>query len=133
MRIEVFSICDAATAVAGKLNMLGVFDTIWTKKIPVVYPHCAVTLRVRFESDEQGQHKVMVSFVDLDGNHIIQPANGTIAVNFSEKTRSRAANLILNIQNLKLQKYGEYAIDLAIDNRREKSLPLFVREPSVKS
>lgn len=129
MRIEIFSLCDAATAAGGKLNVLGAFDTIWAKKVPTVYPLCAVALRIRFESDEKGKHQILVNFVDLDGKHIIPSANGAINVDFFENQRSRSANLILNIQGLKLEKYGEYSIDLAIDSRREKSLPFFVKEP----
>lgn len=126
MNIEVFSLCDAATIEAGKLNILGAFDTIWTVNMPVVHPQCAIALRVRFENIERGEHRVAVNFVDLDGGHIIPSANGTININFPEEQRSGSANLILNIQMLRLERYGEYSIDLAIDGRRETSLPLFV-------
>ena len=55
MRLEIFSLCDAATADFGKLSMLGVFDTIWAIKIPAVHPQCAIALRVRFEKIERGR------------------------------------------------------------------------------
>lgn len=130
MQIEVFSLCDAATVSGGKLNMLGVFDTIWARKIPTAYPYCVVALRIRFESDERGEHRVSVNFVDLDGKHIIPSVSGTINVSFPEEQRARSANLIFSIQGLKLERYSQYSIDLAIDNRRERSLPLFVRKPA---
>ena len=129
MNIEVFSLCDAATVdVAGKLNVLGAFDTIFSGDMPMVYPQCAIALRIRFASIERGEHRVIVNFVDLDGKHIIPAANGTININFPEEQRSGSANLVLNLQMLKLEKYGEYSIDLAVDGRNEASLPLFVRE-----
>lgn len=128
MQIEVFSLCDAATGDLGKLNMLGAFDTIWTTKIPIVYPQCAIALRMRFEHDERGEHKIVVSFIDLDGKPIIPPANGNMNINFTDEQRSGAANLILNIQRIELKNYGDYSIDLAVDGRREASLPLFVKE-----
>ena len=127
MHIEVFSLCDAATMdVAGKLNVLGAFDSIMTGSIPVVYPQCALALRVRFDNIERGEHKLAVSFVDLDGKHIVPPANGTININFPDEQRSGSANFVFNLQMLKLEKYGEYSIDLAVDSRKEASLPLFV-------
>jgi len=129
MNIEVFSLCDAATNEMGKLNILGAFDTIWTREIPTVHPQCAIALRIRFESIERGEHRVTVTFVDLDGRNIIPPANGTINVNFPDGQRSGSANLILNIQRLMLERYGEYSIDLAIDGRSEGSLPLYVIQP----
>jgi hypothetical protein len=64
----------------------------------------------------------------MDGKHIIPSANGNININFSDTQKSVAANLILNIQGLKLERYGQYSIDLAIDGRREASLPFFVVE-----
>ena len=129
MNIEVFSLCDAATVdIAGKLNVLGAFDTIWSANMPVIYPHCALALRIRFENIEKGEHRVAVNFVDLDGKHIIPGANGTIKIDFPEEQRSGSANMVFNLQMLKLEKLGEYAIDMAVDSKKEASLPLFVRE-----
>ena len=129
MRIELFSLCDAATAdIGGKLNMLGAFDTIWVAKIPAIHPQCTVTLRIRFDAIEKGDHTVSVNFVDSDGKHIIPPVQSSIKVNFPEGERSASTNLILNIQGLKLEKTDEYSIDLAIDGKAEASLPLYVKE-----
>jgi len=129
MHIEVFSLCDAATGdVAGKLNVLGAFDTIFSAKMPTVYPQCAIALRIRFENIERGSHRVAVNFVDMDGKHIVPGANGTININFPDEQRSGSSNFVFNLQMLKLENYSEYSIDLAVDGRKEASLPLFVRE-----
>ncbi|MCX5707956.1 MAG: hypothetical protein NTY14_03120 [Candidatus Omnitrophica bacterium] len=128
MQIEIFALCDAAIADFGKLSMLGAFDTIGATKIPIVHPQCAIALRVRFERIERGEHKVIVQFVDIDGKNVIPPAQGAITMNFPEEQSSGSANLILNIQALKLEKFGQYSIDLAIDGQQKASLPLFVKE-----
>lgn len=128
MRVEIFSLCDAATTDGGKLNILGAFDLIGAAKVPAVHPQCAVALRIRFDIHERGEHRVMVNFIDADGKHIIPSASGAIRIDFSGQQMSGAANLILNIQGLKLEKYGEYSIDLTIDGKIEGSLPLLVRE-----
>ena len=134
MEIEIFSLCDAATIdVAGKLNVLGAFDTIASSNMPAVYPYCALALRIRFDNIERGEHRVAVSFVDLDGKHIIPTTNGTININFPDKQRSGSANLVLTLQMIKLENYGEYSIDLAVDGRKEASLPLFVRETNPRT
>ncbi len=128
MQIEIFALCDAATADFGKLSMLGAFDTIWVSKTPAVHQQCAIVLRTRFEKIERGEHKVVVHFVDADGKNVIPPAQGVIAMNFPEEQSSGSAHLILNIQGLNLQRLGEYSIDLAIDGQQKASLPLFVKE-----
>ncbi len=126
MNIEVFSLCDAATNDTGKLNILGAFDTIWMAQVPGIHPQCAVVLRVRFGSLERGEHSIAVNFVDADGKHIIPSASGMINVSFPDGQRTGSANLILNIHGLKIEKFGEYSIDLAIDVKNVASLPLFV-------
>jgi hypothetical protein len=128
VRIEIFALCDAATGDLGKLCMLGAFDTIWAKETPAVHPQCAIALRVRFERIERGEHKVVVHFVDHDGKNVIPPAQGAVKMNFGDEQSSGVANLIFNIQGLKLESFGEYSIDLAVDGQQMASLPLFVRE-----
>jgi hypothetical protein len=127
MNVEVFALCEAATDSQGKLNILGAFDGIWTKTVPAIHPQCAVAIRLRFNRIEQGDHKIALHFVDDDGKMIIPPLNAGIQVNFGQDQSSGIANLVLNIQGLKLEKYGEYCINLAIDGRQEASIPLFVK------
>ena len=38
MRLEIFTLCDAATDSVGKLNILGSFDTLWAREAPVSHP-----------------------------------------------------------------------------------------------
>lgn len=128
MQIEVFALCDAATGDLGKLNILGAFDTIFAGQVPVIHPQCTIALRVRFQRIERGEHRVVVHFVDGDGKNVIPPAQGNMRMNFPDDQASGATNLILNIQGVKLEKYGEYSIDLAIDGQQQASLPLFVKK-----
>jgi hypothetical protein len=127
MQVEVFAICDAATSDNGKLNILGSFDTIWVKKFPAVYPHCAVAVKMRFQAVEQGEHAISVRFIDEDGHNILPPANGSFSVGMPADQRSASADIVLNIQSLNLVKAGEYALELTVDGHNAISLPLFVR------
>ncbi len=128
MRVEILALCDGANADGGKLSLLGAFDTIWVQKVPITYPYCAIALRIRFDNIEKGEHKVTVNFVNEDGKHIIPALNGAIKLDFLLEQKSASANVILNLQGIKFEACGEYAIDLAIDGRSEMSLPLFVKE-----
>lgn len=117
MNIEVFALCDAATDSQGKLNMLGAFDTISTPGLPTVHPQFTVVLRLRLNRTERGKH-------------VIPPIEGGFEVNFaSGDTATGVINAVFNIQNVKLEKYGEYAVNLAIDGRQEASLPLYIKQP----
>jgi len=124
--IEIFALCDAATDSAGKLNILGAFDKIGAKKLPAVYPRCSVALRVRFDRIEQGKHRIKINVVEADGQPIMPAFDNEINVSFPGEVQSLCANLVLQINGLKFEKLGSYAIDLAIDGRHEKSLPVYV-------
>jgi hypothetical protein len=128
MDVEVFSLCDAATVEGGKLNILGAFDTIMVSKAGAVHPHCTVAMRLRFNSIEGNEHKIAVKLVDVDGSHVIPSANGVITIKFAQGQRTSSANLVLNLQGLKLAKFGEYSIELQVGGKNVASLPFFVRE-----
>jgi len=109
------------------LNVLGAFDGIFAKQLPVIHQSCAVAIRIRFESIEEGEHSVKIDVIDEDGKQIIPRVEGKVAVKFGAGA-STAVNLILNFNRLKFEKFGEYSVKLAIDGQAVRSLPLRVAE-----
>lgn len=127
MKIEVFSLCDAATDSHGKLNILGTFDQIYAAKMPVVHPSCAIALRLRFDKMEEGIHRIRLELVNPDGIPVFQPMNGEVVPRMGHDVDSVAVNLILNFQNIKIDEFADYQINLAVDDVAMASLPLRVR------
>jgi len=68
MQLEIFTLCDAATEHAGKLNIIGTFDALRALEAPIAHPQCAIAGRLRFEQIEEGNHRVSLTFADEDGN-----------------------------------------------------------------
>lgn len=128
MKIEAFVLCDAATNQQGKLNVLGAFDTVYAQKVPTVFQSCSIALRIRFQEIESGSHSIACTVADADGKLIMPKIEGNLNVKFSAESHSSALNLIFNIQKLKLERFGEYTIDLAVGARQEASIPLYVKE-----
>jgi|SRR5439155_9971222 len=127
MKVEIFTLCDAATVdAAGKLNILGSFDRLNAREAPVVHPHCALAVKLRFERIEEGQRRIRITFIDPDGATILPPLDATSDVRFAGNEPTSTTLLALNIQQLKLPKFAEYSIDLAVDGRQEASVPLYV-------
>ena len=128
MKVEIFTLCDAATADSGgKLNILGSFDRIHASGIPVTHPLCALAIKMRFERLEEGQKRIRISFMDSDGAAVMPTLDAGTEVTFPPTEHSVTACLVLQIQQLKLPNFGEYSIDLGVDGRHEASIPLFVR------
>ena len=126
MNVEIFSLCDAATQHAGKLNILGAFDTIWGINEPIKFAGCCVAARVRFDSIESGTHKIRLDFIDADGKPVLPKIEGDISVNSQDSGKSAISNFVMNIHNLELEKFGDYQIRLAINGRTESTVPLYV-------
>jgi hypothetical protein len=130
METEIFTLCDAAADYQGRLNILGVFDTIFAPKLPVSHPHCAVALRIRFSKIEEGKHALALHIVDSDGKMIIPPLEGGFEVHLVEDESEGAINLVLNLQGLIFNSYETYNVNLAIDSQKRDSLPFRVKQPA---
>jgi hypothetical protein len=129
MKVEIFSLCDFATADSGgKLTIVGIFDTIWAREIPATHGLCALALRIRFDKIEEGLKKLKVSFVDSDGNPVMPALEMQIQVQVPPVFQQANAQVVFLIPQVKFSNFGEYAIDLAIDSRQEASIPLYVRQ-----
>ena len=128
MNVQIAVLCDAATDYAGKLNLLGTFDTVVTQQLPAVHPQCSVALRIVFSKVEEGQHKVKMNFVDEDGRFVMPSIDIPVDVMLPADANFVARNFLINIQQLKFEKPGQYAIDIAVDGRQETSIPLQVKQ-----
>ena len=128
MNIEAFLLCDAATEQQGKLNILGAFDNIYTRKMPTQHRVCSFAARLRFDKIEAGNHTVQIQIIDYDGRSIGPKLEGKLCVQVADDADSSVVNLVLSIHGLKFERYGIYRIDLAIDGDIKASLPLRVRE-----
>jgi hypothetical protein len=77
MQLEIFTLCDAATEHAGKLNIIGTFDALRALEAPIAHPQCAIAGRLRFEQIEEGNHRVSLTFADEDGNVVMPKFDST--------------------------------------------------------
>ncbi|MBK8050098.1 MAG: hypothetical protein IPK16_25150 [Anaerolineales bacterium] len=128
MNVEILALCDAANDSHGKLNLLGAFDSLWAKTTPAVHPMCTVAIRMRFSHSEAGEHRVAIHFIDDDGQMAMPPVEGAIQVQPKPEDTSAVANIVLNIQGLRLEHFGEYSVNLLVDGEEAACLPLMVRQ-----
>jgi hypothetical protein len=128
MTLEIFCLCDAATENGGKLNILGAFDRVWSNEAPAIVNHCAVAARVRFSRAEEGAHRLRITFADDDGQLVIPALESTLDIRLPGGELSVPVNFIILLPSLKLPRFGDYTIDLALDGNHLGSLPLAVRQ-----
>ena len=128
MTIQLAVLCDAATDYNGKLNILGTFDTIFAQQFPAAHPQCSVALRVSYTKMEEGNHTLKINFVDEDGQSIMPSVDIPVDVALPGDSTFISRNFVLNIQQLKFETAGLYAIEIAADGRHEASIPLAVKQ-----
>jgi len=127
MEVQVAALCDAAADYAGKLSILGVFDTIFTAGLPAVQPQCAVALRMVFRKEEEGVHPIVINFVDADGRAVLPALEAAIEVSMPAEVEFVTRNVVLNIQHARFENVGTYAVDVLVAGRHIASIPLQVR------
>jgi hypothetical protein len=127
MNIQVAVLCDAATDDNGKLNLLGSFDTIYARELPAIHPQCSVALRLTFTSGDEGKRLLKVTLVDADGQAIMPSLDIPVEIVLPDDMHFVTRNFILNIQQLKFDEPGLYAVNIALDDQAQASIPLLVK------
>src|SRR2546423_10476585 len=100
MQLEIFTLCDAATEHAGKLNIIGTFDALRAFEAPISHPQCAIAGRLRFEQIEEREHRVTLTFADEDGHIVMPQFDSALAVQNSVRQRTETFQLT-NLNQLK--------------------------------
>jgi hypothetical protein len=122
-------LCDAANVSReGKLNILGIFGALRGLKFPHVHP--AMTLVVALEATwtERGEHAVDIRLVDVDGRELLK-LDGRVNVQGERAGRPILTQAVLQLHNIAFPHPGTYTVDILVDRRHERSVPLEVHGP----
>jgi hypothetical protein len=127
MTVQLATLCDSASDYAGKLCLLGAFDTLCAREYPVVHPHCAFVVRLIFEPADAGRHTFLVRCLDPAGNDALPPLEAAVEVAFpSAFLPFVSRNIVLNLQRLRIERHGLYRWNLEHRGRTLASIPLRV-------
>ena len=114
MEIQVATLCDAAADYAGKLTVMGAFDTICGVGAPIIHPRCALAVRLCFRKEDEGLQQVRIAIIDGEGKAIMDPFESNIGVRMpSDDAFFVTHNLVVNFQGLSFPKDGPFAIDIS--------------------
>jgi len=127
MNAEVFSVCDFAQDNAGKLTVVGCFDTITVRGLPAKHPFMSVAARLRFMIHELGKHRIRIAFKDPDGEDVMPAFDGEIDIS-NLGTDTTSFSFVLNNVGTEFKKAGKYDISLFVDGKAQASIPLYLRK-----
>ena len=126
MEIQVATLCDSAQDYNSKLCILGTFDTIGSRSVPVVHPQCALALRVCFRTADEGAHKMTIRMINQDGKDMMQALEANVDIRLPEGSDFITRNMILNFQPLRIESGGTFSFEVFFDGKQYASVPLRV-------
>jgi hypothetical protein len=109
------------------MNILGSFDRINAKEAPIARAVFAVAARIRFDAHEEGAKTVSLYFIDSDGQRVMPLLRAKFGVKVQPNESSATLNYVMVIPQIKFERFGDYQIDLAVDDKVEATIPLYVR------
>ena len=126
MNVRLAVLADYANVTGdGKLNILGIFDRINLLQIPAVHPQMHLVLRIEAHPSELNRtYAVEIRLQDPAGA-IIFEVKGEI-VPRGEPGQIVSTNQILTLNNLQLEKIGEYTFVVMVNNEVKTQIPLAV-------
>lgn len=126
MQVKLGVLADYANVTGdGKLNILGIFDRINLVQIPAVHPQMHLVLRLEAHPAEQNRsHDVEIRLQDPEGVVIFE-VKGEI-VPRGEAGQLVSSNQILTLNNLQLEKIGDYRFIVLINDDVKTEIPLAV-------
>ena len=130
MEVRFAFLCDFANESGGKLNALGLgWNSIFTAEVPVVHPQMSIVAGFEFHVSELGQKAVQVRMIDADGADVSPPLNATFEVKQPESGTVSRQNIILNMQGLRFDKYGDYSVHVTVDGEERARLVFAIERP----
>jgi hypothetical protein len=128
VKVPLAVLCDAANVSReGKLNILGIFSALRARKFPCVHPSLVLVVVLEATYTERGEHSIDIRLVDEDGGELLK-LDGRVNVQTEQPGRAIVTQAILQLNNITFPQAGTYTVDIIIDRRHERSLPLDVGE-----
>jgi|SRR5215212_5118170 len=124
MNVPIALLADYANVSSdGKLNVMGVFDRIWSSSFPAVHLQMQLVLRLSVTAAERGQTKrIEIVLMDADGI-VINRLNGEIAIP-EDAPLQAAFNQIITIQTQPFPHPGDYRFTILVNGEPKADIPL---------
>lgn len=129
MQIEVFTMCDGAQTYSGKAVIMGSFNQVKTKKLPLIMQNLTLAVRIAFEKNEMGDKLFNFTIKNPDGSLLIPELRCEAKQNVPIEKQGPITSYDLNIVlgNIAFHQYGGYTITMTYKSK-DYVLKFFVLE-----
>lgn len=131
MEIPFAVIADGANVSReGKLNILGIFDTIHARSFPVTHAEMKLVLRVVADPEEAGvEHAIEIKLLDEQGGAVLGMKANVVPRSVPEG-KPLKLDQVVSMHNVSFKKPGKYYFSIVVDGDQKTALPLTVVEAS---
>jgi len=131
MEIHYAHLCEKAfLSQNGNLNLIGIFETVASKQVPVSFPQLSIVTALKAEA---GKHQMTIKIIHIESK---EEMIKSIVFNMDvpegkEKDENKKKNLriIGDINNLVLKEYGAYEVQIFLNDEQAYTIPFAVVEP----
>lgn len=126
MQVEILSLCDFAAIYDHKLNVIGIYETLFAPTVPVHIESGAIAVRIRFDALESGIKNLRLAIVNTDGHRIAPVLEQPLDLSSIDDKHTSVIQMVVPIRLLPISSFGEHSIQLSVDGRMERETPIFI-------
>jgi len=129
MQVALALLADGANVTReGKLNLFGIFDTIFARTFPTTHPQMQLVLRFEAEAAEAGSRRaVEVQLLDGEDRPLFRLPGAMTVERRAVGDRVRMDH-ILTLNNVQLERPGRYRFNVFVDGDLAAVVPLHVEQ-----
>ena len=132
MKVTLALLADYANVSGdGKLNIMGIFDTIFVDRLPAMHPQMQLIMRLEANPAEAGSKKKLeIKLMTADGRQVLSVA---AEMGFELKDPSKPigetmrADHIITLGNIRFDAPGDYQFAILVNDDEKCSVPVKVR------
>jgi len=129
-RVAVLADCANVT-VDGKLNIMGIFNVINARQVPVTHSQMQLVLSLVPDPWELNSTVPLeIQLVDSDGR-VIFGLKGQVAVGAAKGGEQATANYLLGLNNTVFERFGSFEFKILANDEPFATIPLIVQAAPV--
>ena len=111
--LENLMMCDYASLTnTGKLNLLGIFESFYSKETPFVYPNFFLIVDMVADTIQDKKIKLGIKLFDP------QKKNVEKQIELDHKTNAKGKiRAVLNLPNTEFKSFGDHILEISIDGK----------------
>lgn len=129
MNVSLALLADyASVSREGKLNIMGIFDSIMATSVPTAHSQLQLVATVEGSHEDAGkEHPLAIELVDPTGETVFK-INGTITFGKAPTGDLVKANSTIQLNNLVFKHFGRYRFRISVNGTMLKEIPFTVVE-----